>query len=62
MLAARSTKNRTANVELLIPLWLTGLVAYFSLTTERQRENLLLITWGLMLLPVVYYAIRLALP
>lgn len=45
-------------MELLAVMWVAGLVAYFSLTTERQRENLLLVTWGLMLLPVAYYAVK----
>lgn len=48
-------------MELLIPAWIIGLVAYFHFTTERQREQVLLVTWGLMLLPVIYGAIRLIL-
>ena len=48
-------------MEFLAIAWIVGLVAYFKLTTERQRENILLVTWGLMLLPVIYYLIRLAL-
>ena len=49
-------------MEVLAILWVVGLIAYFMLTSQRQRENLLLITWGLMLLPVLYYAVRLLLP
>lgn len=48
-------------MELLIPAWICGLIVYFAFTTERQRENLLLITWAIMLLPAVYYAVRILL-
>ena len=45
-------------MEILALFWVAGLIAYFSMTTERQRENLLLVTWGLMLVPVVYFVVR----
>jgi hypothetical protein len=44
-------------MEALAVLWLAGLVAYFSMTTPRQRENHLLVMWGLLLLPAVAYPI-----
>ena len=44
-------------VEVLAIAWIVGLVIYFSLTTERQRENNLLVMWVLLLLPVVCYPI-----
>ena len=46
---------------LLAILWIGGLVAYFLLTDERQRENTLLIAWIVMALPVVYGIFRLLL-
>lgn len=39
-------------------LWFGGLGLYFAVTTQRQRENLLLLTWGLMLLPAGYWIVR----
>ena len=45
-------------MEVLALAWVAGLIAYFSLTTERQRENFLLATWILMLLPVAYFAVK----
>lgn len=57
----RSASRTPPLMEFLAIAWIVGLVAYFKLTTERQRENILLVTWGLMLLPVIYYLIRLAL-
>lgn len=43
---------------ILAVAWIFGLILYFFLTTERQRENFLLVTWVLMLLPVGYYAVK----
>lgn len=44
-------------MEVLVILWIAGLIAYFSLTTERQRENYLLVAWivlgGSALVPVI---------
>lgn len=48
---------RMRGVEVLAIAWIVGLVIYFSLTTERQRENNLLVMWVLLLLPVVCYPI-----
>ena len=45
-------------MEILALIWVGGLIAYFSFTTERQRENILLVTWILMLLPVAYFAVK----
>ena len=45
-------------MEFLAIAWIGGLIVYFAFTTERQRENLLLVTWILMLLPVAYYSIK----
>ena len=36
-------------------LWITGLIAYFGLTTERQRENYLLTAWIAMLAPAIVF-------
>lgn len=44
---------------ILALLWGLGLLAYFAYTNERQRENVLLIMWGLMLLPTAYYGVKL---
>jgi hypothetical protein len=38
---------------LLAVIWVVGLVLYFHFTTERDRENYLLIMWGLLLLPCI---------
>lgn len=35
-------------------VWLGVLWAYFNYTTEDQRGVVLLVMWGLMLLPVIY--------
>ena len=50
----------------VLPVWCAideaysaRLVAYFLKTTPRQRENHLLVMWGLLLLPVVFYSVRL---
>ena len=48
-------------MELLTLLWLGGLIAYFHFTTEEQRQGHLLIVWGLMLLPVLYWGGKLLL-
>ena len=42
-------------MEILAALWILGLVVYFSVTDERQRENHLVVMWGLLLLPVIVY-------
>ena len=42
---------------LLAVIWIVGLVAYFGLTTERQRENYLVIAWIAMLSPVLYFLV-----
>jgi len=44
-------------MESLAIVWLVGLVVYFVTTNERQRENNLLIMWGLLLLPAIGYPI-----
>lgn len=46
-------------MELLAVLWVFGLLAYFAFTTERQRENNLLVLWLLLLLPVFLAPLRL---
>ena len=33
-------------------LWVGGFFAYFHFTTERQRENYLLVAWLVLLAPV----------
>jgi len=38
---------------LLALLWISGLVAFFTLTNERQRENILVVAWILLLLPAI---------
>lgn len=38
---------------LLAILWIGGFAAYFHFTTERQRENYLLVTWITLLVPAV---------
>lgn len=48
-------------MEILTAVWIGALLRYFWKTTPRDRENYLLLTWGLMLLPVGYWLIRLAL-
>lgn len=44
-------------MEILAILWIAGLIAYFAFTTERQRENFLLVAWialgGSALVPVI---------
>ena len=44
-------------MEVFAILWVAGLIAYFSLTTERQRENYLLVAWivlgGAAFLPII---------
>ena len=46
-------------MELLAVVWGVGLILYFSLTTERQRENNLLVVWILMgtaaILPLIIW-------
>ena len=42
-------------MELLAVLWVAGLILYFSLTSERTRENNLVILWILLALPVLGY-------
>lgn len=38
-------------------LWIGGLIAYFAFTTERQRENNLLVVWlvlgGAAAIPII---------
>jgi len=48
-------------MELLAIVWIVGLVAYFMLTNERQRENNLLIMWGLLVLSIFIYPLKLLL-
>lgn len=48
-------------MELLAALWIIGIIVYFSTTTERQRENHLLVMWGLLLVPAVFYGVKLLL-
>jgi len=48
-------------MELLAVAWVLGLIAYFGFTTERQRENHLLIAWIFLLLPALYFGIKLLL-
>lgn len=38
-------------------IWILGFGLYFWKTDERQRENHLLVMWGLLLLPVIGYPI-----
>jgi len=45
-------------MELITIAYGIGLVAYFLSTTPRQRENHLLVVWGLLLLPVIVYGVR----
>lgn len=42
-------------MELLAVLWVTGLILCFSFTSERMRENNLVILWILLALPVFGY-------
>ena len=42
-------------MELLAVLWVAGLLCYFSFTSERTRENNLVILWILLALPVFGY-------
>jgi hypothetical protein len=46
-------------MELLAVVWVVGLILYFSLTTERQRQNNLLVVWILMgaaaILPLIIW-------
>jgi len=42
---------------LLAVFWLAGIVIYFAFTTERTRENVLLVIWILLLLPTFLYPI-----
>ena len=42
-------------------IWIGGLIAYFALTSERQRENNLLIMWPLLggaaILPIITFLV-----
>lgn len=38
-------------------LWIAGLAGYFYFTTERQRENFLLVAWIALLAPAVIWLI-----
>lgn len=38
---------------ILAGAWVAGLFAYFKYTNERQRENILLLVWLAMLVPVI---------
>lgn len=38
-------------------LWIAGLAGYFYFTTERQRENLLLLAWIILLAPAVVWLV-----
>lgn len=50
-------------LEILAVAWIVGLLLYFGLTSERTRENLLLVSWLLLLLPaIIYPVIRLLFP
>jgi DMSO reductase anchor subunit len=44
-------------VEILAVLWVAGLVLYFRFTSERGREDNLLVLWILLSLPVAGYPI-----
>lgn len=46
-------------MEALAVIWVVGLIIYFTKTTERQRENHLLVMWGILLAPAFYYAFML---
>jgi hypothetical protein len=48
-------------MELLAVLWVFGLLVYFSVTNERQRENHLLVMWLLLLLPAILVPLKLLL-
>ena len=49
-------------MELLAVIYVAGILFYFTRTSERQRENHLLIVWGLLLIPCIIGLVRLALP
>ena len=38
-------------------IWLVGLALYFWLTTPRQRENFLLLSWVVLLSPIFYWLV-----
>lgn len=40
---------------LLTIIWVAGIAAYFWFTTDRQRENHLLIAWIACLIPALYF-------
>lgn len=44
-------------MELLAIAWIISIIVYFSVTTERQRENYLAAMWILLLLPAIGYPI-----
>lgn len=45
-------------MELLALLWIGGLILYFKFTTQRQRENYLLVAWAVLLSPIAFYAVN----
>lgn len=48
-------------IAILSVVWVVGLVVYFTTTTERTRENVLVVIWILLLLTALIHPIRLLL-
>lgn len=46
---------QSGSMVVLTLAWIVVLVLVFNFTNERQRENMLLIFWALLLLPVIGY-------
>lgn len=44
-------------MELLAVLWVVGIIVYFSVTSERQRENHLVVMWALLLAPAIIFPV-----
>lgn len=49
----------TTGVELFAVAWIVGTFAFFRWTSERTRENVLVVAWAILLLPVLYAFLRL---
>lgn len=48
-----------SGIALALVLWVAGLGIYFWRTTEEQREGHLVIVWGILLLPSLYFGVKL---
>ena len=54
-LAGMLSGLQSGSMVVLTLAWIVVLVLVFNFTNERQRENMLLIFWALLLLPVIGY-------